>query len=122
MADITIELPLYARKKVEQEKRQMNNVSIDLPAYARSGTWSIWEDGYTLSIEVDRTNAVVIKGNKAGLISLARHLLTLSQDDYPIGSHIHYDAGSSLEDDSYPLIVDKIPEQDSIKQDDGAMS
>jgi hypothetical protein len=113
MTTITIKLPADAQQTYNLEKRHMNTVSIDVPAYTRSGVLSIWENNYKLSVDVDETTTIVIRADKGGLLSLARHLLTLAQDDYPIGSHIHYDAGTSLEDDSFPLIIDKISEQDA---------
>lgn len=110
MTDITIKLPQYAQQIYDKGERQMNKIIIDIPAYSRSGIWPILEAKYKLSIEKDRADTVVIKADKGGLISLARHLLTLAQDEYPVGSHIHYDEASSLDDGSYPLIVDKVYE------------
>ena len=49
-------------------------------------------------------NEVAIRANKSGLISLARHLLTLVQDSVPKHSHIHLDEYNSLEEGSAELI------------------
>lgn len=49
----------------------------------------------------------MIKGNKAGLISLASQLLTLAQDDFGNGYDIHLDKYSALEDNSIDLIIVK---------------
>ncbi|MCP4347025.1 MAG: hypothetical protein GY795_16040 [Desulfobacterales bacterium] len=66
-----------------------------------------WESGF--EIEAMKTSSgVVIKANRAGLISLARHLLTLSQDSIPKGHHIHLDDLNGLEDSSCELIFEKI--------------
>ncbi len=108
MADITIPLPQDALQIYNRGERQMNKVSIEVPVYSGSGVWPILEEKYMLSIEVDTTNAIVVKADKGGLISLARHLLTLAQDEYPVGSHVHYDDASSLDDGSSPFIVDKV--------------
>lgn len=55
------------------------------------GTW--WDDDATLKVEVwespERT--AIISGNPAGLVSLARHLLTLAQDAVPDGQHFDFD-------------------------------
>ena len=110
MAIITIEIPKHEQEICKRDKRQMNKVLIDVPAYAHSGVWPLLEEGYALFIEVDSIETVVIKANKGGLISLARHLLTLAQDEYPVGTHIHYDETSILDDGSRSLIVDKISE------------
>jgi hypothetical protein len=50
---------------------------------------------------------VLLRANPAGLVSLAKQLLTLAQQGVPAGSHIHYDAGEELEDDSVPLILER---------------
>jgi hypothetical protein len=122
MATITIDIPQYDKNILEQKKRQMNKVVIDVPVYAHSGVFPILEENYVLYVEIDSTNTVLIKANKGGLISLARHLLTLAQDEYPIGSHIHYDETSILEDGSHSLIVDKIREQGTEERDKGDIS
>jgi hypothetical protein len=120
MTIITIKLPADAQQTYDLENRQMNTVSIEVPAYSHSGVLSIWEEMYTLSADIYKGHTITIRADKGGLLSLARHLLTLAQDDYPIGSHIHYDAGTSLEDDSYPLIIDKISEQDVAQSEDSS--
>lgn len=35
--------------------------------------------------------------NRAGLVSLARQLLTLAQEDAPSGAHLHLTAGQEIE-------------------------
>jgi hypothetical protein len=60
----------------------------------RLASISFWDEGTVLRAEVldspERT--VVFSGNKAGLISLARHLLTLAQETVPAGSHMDFDS------------------------------
>jgi RimJ/RimL family protein N-acetyltransferase len=64
-----------------------------------------WVDGF--SIRVDREgDAVVIRANREGLISLARHLTALA--DGPGKDHFHLDQYNSLEDGSLELIIDRI--------------
>lgn len=53
MTHITIKLPADAQQICDVENRQMNTVSIEIPAYSRSGIRSIWEEIYTLSVDVD---------------------------------------------------------------------
>jgi hypothetical protein len=43
------------------------------------------------------------------LISLAIHLLTLAQENVPVGSHCHFDEHNSLEHGSKELIIEKKP-------------
>jgi len=66
----------------------------------------LWEAEFTISTEVT-SEGFVIRANKAGLQSLARQILTLAQDDAPIGSHFHYDEYNSLEEGSCELVIAK---------------
>ena len=63
-----------------------------------------WVDGFTIKVRVDGGDTVVISANPAGLRSLAMQLMALA--DEPYGSHIHYDAYSSLEEGSVQMIVE----------------
>ncbi|WP_455565975.1 Imm32 family immunity protein [Nocardiopsis sinuspersici] len=42
---------------------------------------------------------VLIRANRAGLVSVARHLLALAQDEVPVDSHVHLPAGQEIESD-----------------------
>lgn len=44
--------------------------------------------------------------NRAGLTSLARHLLTLAQDDVPTGHHLHLTANQEI-DSPADLILER---------------
>ena len=66
-----------------------------------------WEKDFAISVNA-LGNEVAIRANKSGLISLARHLLTLAQDSTPKHSHIHLDEYNSLEEGSAELILEKI--------------
>ena len=63
-----------------------------------------WEPNFEIKCE---TNGKVVKisANTAGLISLANHLVALSQKNVPNGYHLHLDSSNSLEDDSCELIL-----------------
>lgn len=65
-----------------------------------------WEDNFAIKVK-EEGNEVVISANKEGLISLAKHLLTLAQNEVPIGTHIHFDEYNSLEEGSTDLIIEK---------------
>ena len=69
-----------------------------------------WEKGFAISVNA-LENEVTIRANKSGLISLARHLLTLAQDSAPKHSHIHLDEYNSLEEGSAELINQKDTER-----------
>lgn len=66
-----------------------------------------WEEKFSIFCEC-KDNKVHIVCNKEGLISLAKQLLTLSEDVFPAGYHVHYDAFNSLEDFSNEIIIEKI--------------
>ncbi|HTZ43211.1 MAG TPA: hypothetical protein VMB79_05060 [Jatrophihabitans sp.] len=66
-----------------------------------------WLDGYELSVEI-RNSEVVLRGNSAGLLSLAQHLATLAADVVPSGSHLHLDQYNGLEDGSGELVLERI--------------
>ena len=81
-------------------------MEIKIPQYKpRDGLQLEWENNF--SIKVINDDAITIKGNRAGLISLARHLLTLAQIEVPDGYHIHLDENNSLEDGSVDLILER---------------
>ena len=64
-----------------------------------------WEDGFRINVSSD-DHAVTITANEEGLLSLAKHLMALAKE--MTGAHIHYDEHNSLEDNSVPLIIEKI--------------
>ena len=64
-----------------------------------------WIDGFSIKVDA-RGNEVTLSANRQGLLSLAKHLMTLSQE--PAGSHFHYDQSNSLEDGSAELVIEKI--------------
>lgn len=65
----------------------------------------LWEEGFSIRVGVDG-DTVRLSANRAGLLSLVRHLTALAGEEP--GSHIHYDEYNSLEDGSVQLIVEKI--------------
>ena len=76
------------------------------PLYsAATGLKTEWEKDFT--IEVGIVNGeVLLQANRGGLITLAKHLLTLAQDGVPPGTHIHYSAGMELEPGCAELILE----------------
>ncbi len=83
------------------------NITIEIPEYSADGLRLNWTEGFMLKVESSET-AVVVSANKAGLLSLANHLLNLAQDAVPGGSHLHFDECNSLEEGSTELIVQKV--------------
>ncbi|MBR2146858.1 MAG: hypothetical protein IJ925_05450 [Muribaculaceae bacterium] len=65
-----------------------------------------WEDGFSIAVDI-QDNAVVVRANRQGLLSLAGHLVTLAQDS-TAGAHLHLDQYNSLEECSAQLIIEKI--------------
>ena len=82
-------------------------VEIFVPTYDKKSFSFVWEEGFAIKCEI-ANNTVMIKANKSGLISLARHLLELSQDNVPKFTHVHLDEYNSLEDNSAELIITKL--------------
>lgn len=81
---------------------------IEVPSYSnRTGFKFDWQYGFTIDARIT-DNTVVIKANKEGLVSLARHLLSMSQEGIPSGYHFHLDETNSLEDGSCEIIVEKL--------------
>lgn len=84
------------------------NIEINLPDYTDVlGVQSSWEEGFEIASKII-ADEIVITANRQGLISLAKQLLILAQDDVPIGVHVHLDEINSLEMESVPLILQKV--------------
>jgi len=76
------------------DDRPRSAVAMEVTTYDPAlgvGTW--WDDDAVLRAEVWESpeKTVVISGNPEGLVSLARHLLTLAQDAVPNGRHFDFD-------------------------------
>lgn len=83
---------------------------IEVPDYQPGrGVRFVWEEGFEISVEVYSTE-VSIKANRAGLISLARHLLTLAQEEVQGGAHVHLTANQEIESDVDLILERMIPE------------
>ena len=82
-------------------------VELEVPQYSPSeGLQLKWEQGFTIRVHA-KGEQVVIGANRAGLVSLARHLLELAQSQVPDGYHFHLDSSNALEDDSLELVIEK---------------
>ena len=83
-------------------------VEIELPDYDPSrGFVFKWEEGFEIEHKI-QDGVAIIKANKAGLISLANHLLNLAQDSYSQGYHFHLDDYNCLEEGSNELIIERV--------------
>ena len=82
-------------------------MNIEVKKYdAKKGLQLCWEQNYVIEVKKDEDEVVII-ANSDGLISLATHMLTLAQEEVPLGTHIHYDKYNSLENESVDLIIEK---------------
>ena len=79
-------------------------MNLQVPEYNENGFSFVWEDGFSIKCSA-MNDQICIEANKEGLISLARHLLELAQDNVPEYAHIHLDAYNSLEDGSAELLI-----------------
>ena len=81
-------------------------VSLDVSEYDPvRGLTLEWDNGFSIELSASGTE-VFLAGNRAGLVSLARHLLVLAQDDVPAGHHLHLTAGQEIES-SVDLILER---------------
>ena len=64
-----------------------------------------WIDGFKIRVSAEN-GETVISANREGLLSLAKHLITLAEGKD--GDHIHYDENNSLEDGSAEMIIERI--------------
>ncbi|QIL42405.1 hypothetical protein G7074_25970 [Pedobacter sp. HDW13] len=86
----------------------MRELKLNIPQYSReSGAVCNWEDGFIIRTDVVN-DQIVISANQAGLISLAKHLLFLAQNETPLDCHYHLDEYNSLENGSKEIIISKI--------------
>lgn len=65
-----------------------------------------WENNFSIEVKSEGREVLIVANNE-GLISLAKHLLTLAQEEVLQGTHIHLDQYNSLEDGSIDLIIEK---------------
>ena len=65
-----------------------------------------WEDDSEISVRVEEDGAVVLSGNKAGLLTLSRMMADLAECE--AGEHVHLDEGNGLEDRSKDIIIETI--------------
>ena len=83
-------------------------VSLDVPNYSLgTGMTLKWEGNFKIKVS-DMNGSILIEANTDGLVSLANHLLNLSQSSVQTGTHLHFDENNSLEDGSLDLIIEKI--------------
>ena len=83
------------------------DILVKVPDYdSYSGLRMEWMADPAIDVAIN-DGEVVISANTDGLRSLASHLLTLSQATVPSGRHIHYSAGSGLDEGSVDLILCK---------------
>lgn len=81
--------------------------SIQVPEYdVAEGIEFEWDDDSRVEIRMSGQD-VTVYANTPGLISLARHLLTLAQQDVPSGRHIHLSSWSGLAEGSAELTWQK---------------
>lgn len=83
------------------------NVNIEIPDYlSANGFQYDWCKNFQISTYIEN-GTFVLRANKEGLVSLAKQLLQLSQDEVPRGFHLHYDVFNCLEDYSSDFIIEK---------------
>jgi hypothetical protein len=82
-------------------------VTLDIPDYnPYEGFKFTWFENFTIHVDLCH-DGVMIKADKAGLMSLAAQLITLAQDDFGHDYDFHLDRHAALEDNSIDLIIVK---------------
>lgn len=81
-------------------------IQLTIPEYSDQGLKFEWENDFEIRSGINDGEIIII-ANIAGLISLAKHMLTLAQDVVPVGYHMHFDEYNSLEEGSIELIIEK---------------
>ena len=66
-----------------------------------------WEEGCIIRVSTEK-DTVIMRLNRAGLLSLAGQLAALAEEKP--GSHVHYDEYNSLETGSAELIIEHTAE------------
>ena len=95
------------REMLRNKTYEKESVTLSVPKYKGSFLFD-WEDGFVIRSWKEENGAVCIEANKAGMISLARHLLEMAQDDVPEFMHFHLDGFfGPLEEGSTELILVK---------------
>lgn len=82
------------------------NILLQIPSQKEGGFEFIWENNSVIETRYS-DNALTIKTNKDGLISLGRHLIALAQDTLGEKYHISFDEFNDLEEGSKELIIEK---------------
>ena len=83
----------------------MKEIKINIPEYD-DAIELIWDDNFKIKTSIPY-DTITIEANREGLLSLARHLLLLAQEEVPNDSHFHLDDFNSLENNSVELIIAK---------------
>lgn len=82
-------------------------ITLQIPQYTvEDGFRYQWEYGFKMEAKVEN-GVITLAANKAGLISLANHLLNLAQDVVPAAYHLHLDSDNALEAGSCDIIIQK---------------
>lgn len=86
----------------------MSSIKLEIPDYDNTkGITYSWENEFEISTKYG-DNIFTISANKAGLISLAKQLITLAESPEEVEVHLHYDDLNSLEDGSIEFVVERI--------------
>ena len=87
---------------------EIKKINIDIPLNEGISLFSFeWEDGFVIKTSITEDGCFYLKANSAGLISIAKHLLSLAQKEVPSYGHFHLEEFTSLEDGSVEMIIEK---------------
>jgi len=81
---------------------------IEIPEYDPQHGFSYrWEKGFVIQTSVEN-GEIRLTANRAGLLSLVNHFLTLAQEGVAPGTHLHLDESNSLDAPSCALLIEKV--------------
>lgn len=82
-------------------------ICVEIPEYDGNSIDVIGENKSKYSVEVDG-NQVVLRGNKEALVSLAKQMLYLANNDIQHGTHVHFNSFfTEKSEEENELIIEK---------------
>ena len=86
----------------------MNKIEFTFPDYRPERDAPLkWDEGSEVMARIEG-DTIVLKANPAGLQSLARHLLTLSQQEVPDGARLTLTSFNGLTNNSCDVVLERM--------------
>ena len=102
---ITTDVPNFYRVDGIEGLKFDSVIKIDHHPFEEDFGGIEWIDEFEIQVKVENGTAV-ISANREGMLSLAKHLISLANG--APGDHIHYDEYNSLETGSAEMIIERV--------------